>query len=451
MFLTIIIFGLILGVLIFVHELGHFMTARRNGVTAHEFGFGFPPRVVGVVKDAQGKRKIIFGNQEYFGSQTLYSLNLIPLGGFVRIKGENAVDEHDVKNFDKLSEADKEYVRMAHESDSFAVQSIWVRFKILVAGVAMNFVLAWLLISIVLMIGAPEPLESGSGDFAIRPFGIEIYERHNDESYDLSHIADGYVERTTGGKSVLFGTFIFDTDIEIKRITTLSLPTVMIESVQEDSVAKLAGMQIGDKILSVCEKNTPCIKIDNSAEFQKFIGMHAGVEIDAHVLRGKENVQLTITPKDHDGKGMIGVSMADITIVRYVWYEAFWESMMRVISLTIMIVSAFGALVLSIFTGGGVSADISGPVGIAMMTQQMRDMGFVYLLQFAAILSVNLGIINILPIPALDGGRIMFLVIEKFKGSPVNQRIEGIVHSAFFIALLVLMAVITVRDVVKLF
>lgn len=449
MFSTIIIFGLILGVLIFVHELGHFMTARRNGVTAHEFGFGFPPRIVGFVKDGNGKKKIIFGNQEYFGSRTLYSINLIPLGGFVRIKGENAVSEKDIKDFDKLSDADKEYVRMAKEPDSFSVQPIWTRFKILVAGVAMNFVLAWALISVVLMIGAPEPLEDSTGDFAL--FGLEsVFVRHNEESYDLSHIKDGYVVQKTGGKSILFGHIIFDTKEKTKKITTLSMPTVMIESVQEDSVAKQADMQIGDKIISFCKKEE-CNIISDSSDFQKFVGANTGQEVIIHVLRGKENIALTMIPKDHEGRGMIGVSLADITIVRYAWYEALWESFMRVISLTVMIFTAFGALLLSVFTGGGVSAEIAGPVGIAMMTQQMRDLGFVYLLQFAAILSVNLGIINILPIPALDGGRILFLIIEKIKGSPVNQRIEGFVHSAFFIALLGLMLLITIRDVVQIF
>ncbi|PID51641.1 MAG: RIP metalloprotease RseP, partial [Candidatus Moraniibacteriota bacterium] len=95
--------------------------------------------------------------------------------------------------------------------------------------------------------------------------------------------------------------------------------------------------------------------------------------------------------------------------------------------------------------------DISGPVGIAMMTKQMQDLGFVYLLQFAAILSINLGIINILPIPALDGGRVLFVLIEKIKGSPVNHKFEGMAHTVFFVALIGLMIVVTVRDVLNLF
>ncbi|MEA3322646.1 MAG: site-2 protease family protein, partial [Patescibacteria group bacterium] len=157
MLITILIFGLILGVLIFVHELGHFLTAKRNGITSHEFGFGFPPRIFGMVKDQKtGKWRKVWGNKEYHGDNTLYSVNWIPLGGFVRIKGESPVNEEDV-NMDELSEEDKAFVKMSTDPDSFAVQSKWVRFRVLVAGVTMNFLLAWVLIAIVLMLGAPEP------------------------------------------------------------------------------------------------------------------------------------------------------------------------------------------------------------------------------------------------------------------------------------------------------
>ncbi|HIP49976.1 MAG TPA: RIP metalloprotease RseP, partial [Candidatus Pacebacteria bacterium] len=151
------------------------------------------------------------------------------------------------------------------------------------------------------------------------------------------------------------------------------------------------------------------------------------------------------------GQGALGISMMETVIVRYPWYEAIWEGLMRVMGLIVVILSAFWMMIINLLTGQGVSAEVAGPVGIAMMTQQMRDLGFVYLLQFTAILSVNLGIINILPIPALDGGRIIFLIIEAIKGKPVNHKIEGVMHTVFFVALIGLMIVITVRDVLKLF
>ena len=400
MFITIILFALILGLLIFVHELGHFITARRNGVTAHEFGFGFPPRVIGVVQDPQtNKWRIVFGSQEYYGEKTLYSINLIPLGGFVRIKGENPVSPDDIANMDKMSEVDKEYVRMSLDKDSFAVQSKWVRCKILAAGVMMNFVLAWVLIIIVLMIGAPEP---------------------KDEHVDPSRII-----RTIG---------------------------VQVTAIESGSPAEDMGIKIGDNVREVCAQGA-CVTITEADQLRETILAHKGQEIEMRILRGKEEVVVNGVPRTEikEDQGALGISMMETVIVRYPWYEALWEGLMRVFNMIVMIVVAFGQMIFTLVTGGQVTAEVAGPVGIAMMTQQMRDLGFIYVIQFAAILSVNLGIINILPIPALDGGRIIFLAIEAIMRKPVNQKIEGILHSTFFIALLGLMALITIRDVLKFF
>jgi len=399
MFITILIFGLILGVLIFVHELGHFLTAKRNGITSHEFGFGFPPRIFGRVKDKKtGKWRNVWGNKEYHGDNTLYSVNWIPLGGFVRIKGESPVNAEDV-NMDELSEEDKAFVKMSTDPDSFAVQSKLVRFRVLVAGVMMNFLLAWVLISIVLMIGAPEPKDSATDTGTIvRNVGVQIIE------------------------------------------------------VEAESPADEIGLKIGDSVDQVCGGGV-CTEIATADQLRDTIFMYQGEEVDVHITRGKEQIVVSGIPRTdiEEGQGALGISMMETVIVQYSWYEAIWEGLMRVIGLTIMILGAFWTLLSGLFTGQGVSAEVAGPVGIAMMTQQMRDLGFVYLLQFAAILSVNLGIINILPIPALDGGRIIFLIIEAIKGSPVNQKVENTIHTVFFVALIGLMVVITVRDVLKLF
>lgn len=399
MLITILIFLIILGVLIFVHELGHFLTARRNGVVAHEFGFGFPPRALGIVKKKDGKWEIIYGNREYYGENTLYSLNIIPLGGFVRIKGENPIHEEDVENFEKLSEADKEYVKMSEDPDSFAKQSAWVRFKILVAGVTMNFILAWALISIVLMMGAPEPMDDSiDPDMIVANIGVQIVE------------------------------------------------------VESGSPAEEIGLKVGDSVTKVCSGDE-CVEITSADQLRDTIFAYQGEEVSVEVQRGKEVLTMNGVPRTDiaEGQGALGISMMETVLVKYPWHEALWEGVMRVINLTVMILAAFWNIISSLVTGQGVSAEVAGPVGIAMMTKQMQDLGFVYLLQFAAILSVNLGIINILPIPALDGGRILFLIIEKIKGSPVNHKVEGMMHTVFFVALIGFMLVITVRDVWKLF
>ena len=149
--LTILIFVIILGFLVFVHELGHFLTAKKNGIKTDEFGFGFPPRIAGFVKDdATGKYKILWGGKEYESKNTIYSLNWIPLGGFVRIKGEDGAE--------------------AKDPGSFAGKSAWVRIKVLAAGVVMNFVVAWLLLSVVFTLGIAQPIQQSAAPEARATF-----------------------------------------------------------------------------------------------------------------------------------------------------------------------------------------------------------------------------------------------------------------------------------------
>ena len=144
MLLTIIVFIIVLSVLVFAHELGHFMMARKFGVKAEEFGFGFPPRAYGFYKNDQGKWKHVVGAREVKDSPgTIYSINWLPLGGFVKIKGENGEGEN--------------------EPDSFASRRPWQRAVMLSAGVVMNVLLAMILIIIGFMVGLPQSLESGVG------------------------------------------------------------------------------------------------------------------------------------------------------------------------------------------------------------------------------------------------------------------------------------------------
>ncbi len=379
MFVTIIVFVAILALLIFVHEAGHFLTARRNGITCHEFGFGFPPRLIGVYRPAGTKKwKTIVGNKEYDGEKTLYSLNLIPLGGFVRIKGEDGKDK---------------------DPDSFAVQPLWVRFKVLIAGVVMNFVLAWILISIGLVIGVPE-----------------------------------IVSQQPSAGTVIAG------------------PRILVNTVEESSPAKMMGIKLGDVITEICGPTTGCVHVTTTDELIRQINTHRGVEVEIHGIRGKESLTYSgeLRAKDSD-KGGLGISMGETVVVKYPWYSALWYGLLKTLSLIVAILFAFGALIWGLISGSGVSGDVAGPVGIAQMTGQMRNLGIAPLLQFAALLSINLGIINALPIPALDGGRILFLLIEKIKGRPVNQKVEGYIHGISFMILIILMLLITARDILKFF
>lgn len=371
--LTAIIIIVLLGILIFVHELGHFVVARRNGVKADEFGFGFPPRIFGFVKNEKTKKyEFVRGNEEIESKNTIYSINWIPLGGFVKIKGENGAD--------------------VIESDSFASKKAWPRIKILAAGVVMNFIFAWFLISLGFLIGAPESVKD-----------------------------DG---------------------------TNLSEAKIQINQIMPDSPAASAGIQVGDEILKAHDKDS----FNSVAEVQDYIGANSGKEIVLDFKRGKEIISITIVPEKNEAenKGKIGVSLVKTAIVSYSFFESIWRGAVAVYDITLLIIMALVGIVTSLFAGQGVGADVSGPIGIAIMTKQMASLGFVYILQFAALLSINLAIINALPIPALDGGRILFILIEKIKGSPISHKTEQTFHMIGFLLLILLMILVSLRDVVKI-
>jgi regulator of sigma E protease len=374
--MAVIIFIVILGLLIFVHEIGHFFVARKNGVKAEEFGFGFPPRIFGFIKDEEtGKYKIIKGNASVESENTVYSINWIPLGGFVRIKGENGGEKK--------------------ETDSFSGKSAWVRIKILAAGVIMNFVLAWVLISAALAIGSPEVMD---------------------------------VEKAAPGSK-----------IQISEITP-------------NSPAESAGIKIGDEITAVRNIETSReTRPESVKDLQDFITSEKGKQIILEIKRGAEQESIRVVPRVNppEGEGALGVGLVATSIVRYSWYQAIWKGLLSTLELIGAIATALVGIVYNLILGKGVGADVAGPVGIAVLTKQVAGLGLVYVMQFAAILSINLGIINLLPIPGLDGGRIFFIIIEKIKGSPVSQKVEQAFHTVGFILLIMLLVVITFRDVGK--
>jgi regulator of sigma E protease len=406
MFVAVLIFIIILGLLVFVHELGHFVVARRNGVKASEFGFGFPPRIVGFQflreRPILGKKKKLFSkwriiwggkdgddenevgdlkeaHEKQLRGGTIYSLNWFPLGGFVRIKGEDGGNKDD--------------------QDSFANKSAWKRTKILVAGVVMNFVFAWFLLSIAFMIGAPEQISSDA-------------ESSNPKA------------------------------------------KIQIAGIMADAPAGKMGIKVGDEIVK--KQKDPSgknVNLRNVKEVQDYINTNRGKEIDLEILRGKEKLTLKGTPRMDapEGQGALGISLSETTLVKYSLPEAIWKGLLAVWDMTMMIFAGLFGLLKSLIMGQGGSADVSGPVGIAILTREVANLGLVYIIQFAAILSINLGIINILPIPALDGGRILFILIEKIKGSPVSQKVEQTFHTLFFALLMLLMLAVTYKDIARLF
>lgn len=376
MFITIIVFVLVLSLLVFVHEFGHYFSARRLGVKSEEFGFGFPPRIFGIYKDKEGKWKKVWGNKKVEdNSDTIYSINSIIVGGFVKIKGEDGEDKE--------------------MSDSFSSKKIWKRAVILASGVFMNIVLALVIISAGFMIGFPQ-------------------------SVDLDNLPAGAKVKNS---------------------------QVKIAQVLNDSPALEAGLKSSDVIVGI-EGQT----VRSSDDVVKFIEEDRDNNILLTINRSNEIKEFNIVPKVQDGdKKIIGIAFSDTATISYTWYQSLWEGVKMTGQLLWAIVYAFYDLIRNLIIGQGATVEVAGPIGIADLTGQMVHMGFIYLLQFTALLSLNLAIINILPFPALDGGRLLFLLIEKIKGKPVKQEVEAVFHNIGFILLMALVVWVTFKDIINIF
>jgi len=374
---TLLIFIAVLAVLVISHEWGHFIAARKIGMRVYEFGFGFPPRLFGIrfEKNQLGKKKVRFiwgrKNDEDMQEGTIYSFNLVPLGGFVRIKGEDGGDQG---------------------PDSFSAQKTWKRAVTLMAGVGMNIVLAFILLSVGFMLGTPQATEN-------IPPGAKVANSHLE------------IMETIPGKP-----------------------------------ASESGLQMGDIIVSLDDLQNPSV-----AAMQDYVNAHKDVAITVTVKRGEELIKKDIHPfvYENTGKGGLGVSLIEVGLVKYSWYKSLYYGLIMTGLYLKEILFSFYYLVVQLFAGAPVSDSLSGPVGIAVMTGKVAKMGFNYLLNFTALLSLNLAVLNVLPIPALDGGRLLFLIISKIKGKPVEQKYEQIAHGIGFLLLISLVIVITVKDLGK--
>lgn len=386
MLLTIVVFLLVLSVLVLAHEWGHFFTARRFGVKAEEFGLGFPPRIGGIYKNQAGQWRLVWGdvpvenlennplaNLRPAPRATIYSLNWLPIGGFVKIKGENGEGPD--------------------QGDSFSARKIWQRIVILTAGVVMNIILAWLLLSVGYMFGLPQSTD------------------------------------TLGPRA------------------RLSQSQVAIVEVMPNSPAAAAGLQAGDAIRRVNN-----VSVGTEKALQDAIAAQNGQTTELLIYRGGEEKIIKVVPTIRDGgRATIGVAIFSSGLVSYPFFSAIGEGAKTTVWILKQIVLGVVNLLGGIFHGQNVGDQFAGPVGIASITGQAARLGFVYLLQFTALLSLNLAVLNILPFPALDGGRVLFLLIEKIKGKPVRREVEAAIHNIGFLLLIALVLFITYKDIVKFF
>lgn len=359
MILTAVTFFIILSILVFVHEFGHYIVARLIGVRVEEFGFGLPPRIWG--------KKV---------GKTIYSMNWLPIGGFVKLAGEDDQDE-ETKGI-----ARHEY---------FWAKSKKQRAAVLLAGVTMNFLLAVLITGFLLTQGVPE--HSGR---------------------------------------------------------------VRVDKVSPSSPASQAGLKTGDQIVSMTYKvsggKTETKPFTQDADLIDTTKKHLGEQVVITIKRGESTFEKTVTPRKQvpQGQGPLGVSISDIEIKKYPLSEVPYKAVEVNISRSREMLAGLGILVYRLVTLQPISADVSGPIGIARVTGQAVKFGWLAVLEFMSILSLNLAVINILPIPALDGGRLLFVILEKILGKRVKPTFERNAHQIGMIILIGLILVVSIFDILKI-
>lgn len=359
MLLTVITFILVLSVLVLIHELGHFLVAKKLGIKVEEFGVGFPPRAFG--------KKI---------GETIYSINWLPVGGFVKLYGEDSAGGG--KASPKGGHEVKEDIGKA-----FYARPLWQRISVVTAGVIMNFILAVVIIS-----------------------------------------------------------FLFST-----QGVPLPANNVIVNEVSKNSPAAVAGLLKDDRITSING-----VKVTDTSIFIEETKKSVGQEVTLEVLRGDDTFTTSLIPRENppEGEGAMGVGITSIEVKKYAWYEAPFFGTIEAAKFSWLILSGLGQMVADLVTGNAKPESVAGPVGVAQLTGEAVRAGWFALLWFVALLSLNLAVLNIMPIPALDGGRFFFMLIELFTRKRVSPKYEGYAHAVGLMLLLGLMALITVLDVSRL-
>ncbi len=363
--MSIILFIIILAILILAHEFGHFIVAKRSGIKVEEFGIGFPPKVYG--------KKI---------GETEYTINLFPIGGFVKIFGETP---------------DEESINGPDAKRSFVNKPKYIQAAVLGAGVFFNILLAWFLLSVGFLIGLPTS-----------------------------------VDMTPEGR-------------------TLEDVALTITEIKVGSPAEEGGLKVGDVILSL-GVGEDFVLSPSTVEVQEFIATNFEKDIDVAYRRGKES-QETATLRPVEGiidRPAIGIAMDEIGKLKLPVHLALWEGAKLTVGLTEATFFGLASFFGSVFSGNADLSAVAGPVGIVGIVGQASEFGFIYLLSLMAIISINLAIINLIPFPALDGGRLLFLLVEKIKGSPIKPTIANTANAIGFAILILLMVVITYSDIAKI-
>lgn len=375
--MTLIIFILILSFLVLIHELGHYMVAKKNGIRVEEFGLGLPPKIF--------SKKI---------GETVYSLNILPFGGFVKLTGEDLLEQNATLN----------------DQRSFAVKSPLQRAAVLVAGVTMNTLLAVVL-------------------------------------YYILFFASGF--------KTLNLPLLFDYKFPFGTVTSVN---TVITGFSENSPMSILNIDPGTAIVSINSE-----PVSTAQDIRRLVEGKAGQETQIQLkgLTGKEDFQnVSVVPQtDASGKGILGVYLGESATISYNKpAEKIFAGFLHSYNMLSYSLNVMGNLVKVSFTSRSlepVSEGVSGPVGIYSVVGSILKIGgsqaVLTLLDFVALMSLSLALLNVFPFPALDGGRLAFVLIEKIWGKRVNPNIEATIHKWGMMALLALIFLVSVKDVLRFF
>ena len=432
---TLLAFGFVLGVLVFVHELGHFLVARWHGVRVLTFSLGFGPKLLSMKR-----------------GDTEYCLSLIPLGGYVKMAGENP-DDHP-----------------QGAADEFLSKTKWQRFQVLLAGPAMNMILAVVVLAVVLMQGdrvlafLSKPavigvVQAGSaaaaggmqaGDEVVRINGrtISTWEELDMAVTSKPELNVEFVVRRSGAERTLTVrpattkvTLQTDTTFEVGTIGVLPDTYPLIDAVNPGDPAEKAGFQKGDVILSI--EGARMVYSRNVSDALKTRGGQPTVIV---VRRAGAQMTVTVTPEQRGDNAVIGITLGNETISYQPGpVEALGLSVKRNVQTAGLILRTLGEL----FTGGASPKQLMGPVGIAQLSGASARQGWVELFALMASISLNLGLLNLLPIPVLDGGHMAIMGMEAVARRDFSLAVKEKMLFAGFVLLMMLMVTVIYNDLTR--
>ena len=388
--LTVLIFLIVLAVLIFVHELGHFLFAKIFGIRVDAFKIGFGPKIFAWTPKKKDGSK----------GETEYGLNLIPFGGYVKIFGENP---------------DAESILGVDHKRSMVHKKKWQQIIVLIGGVTFNFIFA-----------------------AILYIGLF--------SHGVTATADGFPKYTQ----------------------YFSNERIMVTDVMPGSPADKAGLKVGDVIWRVSlESQTKVQEVpyignvvppaQTIEDIQKFIRDSNGAPLIVDYIDVTNGIRTpsaglsAVKNSSSSSSYLIGIAMSDVADMKLPFFTALYEGAHYTVDSFGQTVVGLYAFVTQIFHGKADFSQVTGPVGIAGIVGDAARLGFTYLLMITALISINLAVINLIPFPALDGGRVLFIIIEAVIRRPIPPKYANGVNIVGFGLLMLLMVVITYKDIVKLF